>query len=138
MLTTIEGGKHLRDAIAFALGDEIGTYKFANGQTVQAIAVLSGGEIYPPAGTSVEGLEVVIFYPYLRLEGLLGGYAVENEWTIHLKQWDSSKNAIGASKKVLAALGNVKSMTKVTANKERGIPEMVQLKIHDFEAIENG
>lgn len=135
MLTTIDNALQLRQTIEDAIADLIGTYTFTTGQSTPATAVLRGGEQFPPPGTVVEGLEVVIFYPELTPGDLLGGYVVENQWTIHLKQWDESKTTNEAFRGILSAIGNVKSSIKVPANKERNIPEMVRIVLHDFESI---
>lgn len=132
---TIESGKKLRELIEKTLGDSIGTLTFENGLSTAAIAVLNGGEQYPPPNSKITGLEIVIFAPEMAIGDLLGGYICENQWVVHVKQWDFNRNTNEAVKKLLTVLGNVKKLMKVPPSKQLNIPEMVRIVVNDFESI---
>ena len=77
----------LRTALETTLADDLGTYRLANGATTPAISARAAGESLP-AGTTVEGLEVVI----LREPELSPIRAYENDqafrtWTVYLVDW---------------------------------------------------
>ena len=122
----------LRQVIESVIGDFIGTYAFSRNQKSKAIAVIKGGDIYPPPNTVATGLEVVIFYPSLKVEALLGGYVVEDEWIIHLKQWDSKENTLNPTRLLLSVLNGVKNVSKMSANEKLGIPETMQIRLREF------
>ena len=134
-MLVIESPLHLRNTIEAALGDSIGTYTFSNGQKVKAIALLRGGEIYPPPETVTEGLEAVVFYPSPSIEPNLGGYTVRNDWIVHLKQWDVEKTTLPGTQKILQSVGCVIRSVKVPASKALGIPETMSLTLRNWEGV---
>lgn len=85
-------------------GDRLlGTYTFSNGQTDDAIAVAANN--YPPAGTLVTGLEVVIEFDYgQRIVPLTGGNLIHSSTQLHLKQWDIEQTTTEASDRLVDGL----------------------------------
>lgn len=88
-------GSRLRDDLRIILGSQLGIYLFSNGVSSQAIAILPDqicGYDYPPHGTTVSGIEVVIMRPYAKLSPRIGGkdYLKYYAWDIYLKSWDSN------------------------------------------------
>ncbi|WP_414755578.1 hypothetical protein [Anabaena sp. CCY 9910] len=90
----------LRNDVFAILEDLLGTYTFDGGSTDKAIASLpdpDSGWNYPPQGTKVSGLEVVIKSPYPETKSNLGGDRTHSyTWEIHLKQWDTRSTLEGA------------------------------------------
>lgn len=128
--------KWLRSQIEQGLGKLIGVYTLPNNRKVKAIAVLKSYETYPPDGTQIEGLEIVIFYPVPLVQAMLCDYRIENEWTIHLKQWDKAKHLHEASRQILKVLGDevvVKQTLFTPPMESMGLPEMLQIKLSTFE-----
>lgn len=88
----------LRATIAQSLSSLIGTYTFDGGYTDAAISVEglgadNGEDSYPPTGTKVTGLEVVITPgEELPIIDILEGYIQRFRTTITLKQWDRGQN----------------------------------------------
>ncbi|MBD2771138.1 hypothetical protein [Iningainema tapete] len=85
----------LRASIKIILESQIGTYQFRGGMT-EAIAILPDPQLgwqYPEQGTKVTGLEVVIKQPVPEVQSNIGGDRTkEYAWSIHLKQWDTTKS----------------------------------------------
>lgn len=135
---TIESHLELREAIAIALKDELGTYTFANGLTAPAIAYVANLDEYPPTGSSVSGLEAIIIPASPSVAPLLQGYAVENKWLIYLKQWNSKQTPRSALDKLLATIKSIKRVIVVPADKKAGIPETYQLTLEDWDGVSWG
>jgi len=94
----------LRDRIIKVLTNELGTYTFANNTSVPAIAIASNRP-YPQPGTSITGLEVVV-YPRISTNTsfLLGGTLLEHESRLVLNQWDLTKDTTFAHDLLVAHL----------------------------------
>lgn len=94
----------LKQRIIEELDGIIGTYTLLNGQTIPAIAVDQGN--YPPQGTQVSGLEVVIL-PQAdnAISPLLGGRMWEITSMVILKQWGEG-TTLEAMTKIIPLLGN--------------------------------
>lgn len=100
----------LRSHLTSILTTHIGTYTFQSGATSDAIAVLPDnqhGYSYPPPGTNVVGIEVVIIRPTPTTSLRLTGYASRKTWEIHLKQWDRSKNLVQATEVLVQGLNEL-------------------------------
>lgn len=85
----------LRNQLQMLLDGQIGHYTLSNGQRVLAIAVLPDPEVryaYPPPGTAIEGLEVVIMQPFAQFTPLLGNQGMQPAtWEIRLKRWEGAQ-----------------------------------------------
>lgn len=127
--------RHIRRQLEAALGGSIGTYAF-DGKTIPAVAVLQNHqEQFPKTNSTVTvtGLELVIFYPAPITQPEIGGYQVEWESTIHLKQWDTSKDLYGVLERILEVRElDIKQTLPVPGNEQMGIPEMLQLLVHIY------
>ena len=84
----------LRERIIKILTSELGTYTFANQVSVPAITIASNRP-YPQPGTSITGLEVIV-YPRIstNVNFLLGGTLLEHETRLVLNQWNLEKDTI--------------------------------------------
>ena len=101
----------LRQAILEALASVIGTYHFPRGGSAKALSILPDpdyGYDYPPSGTRIEGLEVVVLpatdasaVPMLR-----GKRRWQTSTQIFLKQWDSKNDTVAATELIVPILGN--------------------------------
>ena len=124
--------KELRSLLEETLTGLLGTYTFANRRKASAIAVIQSYEVYPPPGTDIQGLEVIIYCPTGTPQATLNGYRVENNWSIHLKAWD--KKSLQPALHRLLALDqlHIKQTIPIAANEILGIPEMMTLTINEF------
>jgi hypothetical protein len=94
----------IKTNILEVLGDEIGTYTLVGGITVPAIAVSTGN--YPPQGTQVEGLEVIIVpQTDTEINQLIRGGRWEVTSIVVLKQWGEG-DVVTAMEKIVPLLGN--------------------------------
>jgi hypothetical protein len=126
--------RSLRGKLESKFDGLIGLYKLPNVERkIKAVAVLNDAEDeqFPPDGTEIEGLEIVIRCPARIPQPMLSGYQVELEWTVHLKQWDRSKSLDSLYERIFK-LENVKQVLPVPASTKLGIPRMVQVLIHEF------
>lgn len=99
--------KLLRSQIQEVTTGLIGSYTLPGGQVVPALAVDTNGK-YPPSGTKVEGLEIVIV-PNISSNprpGIGNSRIWEYISRIYLKQWDGSGDTLGATEKIIPLLGN--------------------------------
>lgn len=90
----------------------LGTYTFADGNQIPAIAVLFSGEHLPP-GTTVEGIEVTITalpgygpQPLLTFETLL-----KPTWRIYIAGWQSAATLQAMAERVIALLPGATAST---------------------------
>lgn len=95
----------VRSLVASALASDLGTYTFSNAATTPALRVETGSQDYPERPT-VSGLEVIIkprtdtaYTPMLA-----GDFALDDRGEVILKQWDTSRNTIAATNKLLKTL----------------------------------
>lgn len=135
-ITIPELAKQLLDKIQSALVGELGTYTFSNGVVVPAIVeVLNLAKPVPPAGTIVQGLEAVLYYPTVSVNQVFDGVNAEEEWVLHLKQHDTNKTTLNAYQKVLPVLAGVASVSSVfrnDANPLKNQPEVFQIRFSFF------
>ncbi|MEH2070011.1 MAG: hypothetical protein V7K47_17930 [Nostoc sp.] len=127
----------LRSQIVTALAFEIGTYTFPDDTTDPAIAMLglgSGVEIYPPQGTTVTGLEVVLVtLNSIRIEQRLDGIVQNVVTQIFLKQFDTSKNIIVPLFKLLNVIDIDGNPIRTVSDPYIGNIETCQMQIlHSF------
>lgn len=119
----------LRAEIVAALGSELGTYTLPNGVTTEAIAISLSGN-YPPAGTTCQGLEVVIT-PSANLtstRALGRGYYWTDLAAIALKQWDAAGSTEPGIRRLVPILpGNVEILPRVLPNSALGNIETVTI-----------
>lgn len=128
--------RSLRTQIESALSDLLGTYTFVNGRTTPAFGVIKGNEVYPPDGTTIKGLEAILFYPALDPMATLTGYRVKQKWTLHLKQWERGKSVNPACDRILANSEIlVEQIIPMPAQERLGIPEGAQIKIRQFQQV---
>jgi hypothetical protein len=118
----------LKQQIIEILGDSLGKYTLANGQIVSAIAV---GNNYPPQGTKVTGLEVVIIPDTgLEVNPIMNGGRWDNESTVILKQWGEG-TVLDAVKLIVPLLGNqVEIGARVLPNESLGNIETIRIKFN--------
>lgn len=96
--------KELRDRLKVVLNGYLGTYRFPNGQETEAIAI-DYNATYPPPGTVIEGLEVVIVpRSSLGISGLIGGKSVTYQADVILKQWDVTQDTFCATDLIIGAI----------------------------------
>jgi len=121
----------IRQEIETLLETELGNYIYANGLKTKAICILPDptyGWDFPPPGSKVDGLEVVLSAnTEIKNRPLLTGNYINFSSKILLKQWDSKKNTIIATMSLLknlpeclivrprilpnTSLGNIESQT---------------------------
>lgn len=135
------GTLELRAIVSTSLEPLLGQYKFSNGETVPAISVTKdNGEIYPPEGTKIIGLEVVIQTPTLNPTPMLQGYKVKREWTVYLKQWEKGKDLEKALEKLLSAELDdfiIDKTIHIPANYQLGVPLGTTIRIHRYALLKN-
>jgi hypothetical protein len=96
--------KELRDRLKVVLNGYLGTYRFPNGQETQAISI-DYNATYPPPGTVIEGLEVVIIpRSSLGISGLLGSKLATYQTDVILKQWDSQDDTFCATDLIIGSI----------------------------------
>lgn len=122
----------LRSQIELALSGMIGSYRLPNGMVTPAIAVLKSYDVYPPEGTKITGLEVVIMYPTALPTATFEGYKVERNWTVYLKQWDRQGSLIDVVRSFFSIPSFVKKLIFVPPSESLGIPEMVTATVCEF------
>lgn len=129
----------LRNDIITLLGNLLGTYTFPdNGGTDHAIAILpdaDAGWNYPPSGTKIAGVEVVIVRPYPDASQLLGGDRMKTyTWSLTLKQWDSRGDLLDATESLVNGLDYFISKS-IPAPSSAGLGSLEQVKIDITEYI---
>jgi hypothetical protein len=101
----------LRDTLKVVLGDLIGTYRFTNGETTPAIAI-DYNSTYPPPGTVIEGLEVVVIpRSSLGVSGLIGGKLATYQADVILKQWDITSDTFCATDRIIGSIPGLISIS---------------------------
>lgn len=132
----------LRSQILELLQDLIGTYRYSDGYTEPAIAVIPDddrGYEVPGNGTRTEGIEVLISRPAPEVRHFLAGdRQLTYRWIITLKQWDSSKSLLDAIDILVQELDYLISSPKlVPPNAALGIIEQCSFFIteHEFQKV---
>jgi hypothetical protein len=128
----------LRSLVTPPLIPFLGKYTIKGADYPAIVVVRPNGEVEPPIGTKVVGLETVIFYPELKPKALLNAYKVREDWILHLKQWEQGKGINEAIEALLEAdLENfvIDEINQVPADYKMGIPLGAQIKIHSFAII---
>lgn len=96
--------RDLRIQLETTLVDVLGTYRLPNGATTPAIAVRAWGESLP-AGTVVEGLEVVIIREPEPIELVQYQQQVAfHRWTLFLVDWQGGNSLQDVAGRILWAL----------------------------------
>jgi len=130
--------KALRQELEVVLQDLLGEYVLPNDQVIPAVAVLKNFEIYPPDGSTVSGLELVINENGDRIGShRFENYGLEQQVTLYLKNWEktwsASQNLKIATNKILQIRTlYVKRVMLLPLNEEMGSPEQVTLECLDF------
>jgi len=132
---------NLRAKIMSLLGDSLGTYQIKVGRNVNVMSAIADlpdpkyGYNFPPAGTTINGLEVVI--ETLNTDDLQ--LYINNDYgtcygsKITLKQWDVSLTTRDGTEK-LKALPSVRKISPVmTANSNLGTIESRSLTLVDWD-----
>lgn len=134
-ITALSLRSHAKDILA----THIGTYTFQSGTTTTALVVLPDpnyGYSYPPAGTKVTGIEVVIIRPTPTTSMRLTGYASRRTWQIYLKQWDKSKNLVQATEVLIDGLNRLgyafESPIHVLPNEKAQGIESVRVAVYEY------
>jgi hypothetical protein len=95
--------RDLRVQLETTLVDVLGTYRLPNGATTPAIAVRAWGESLP-AGTVVEGLEVVIIRePELLPVAQYQEQVAAHRWTLFLVDWQGTNSLQNVAGRILWA-----------------------------------
>lgn len=128
----------LRSRILELLDGLVGTYRYSDGYTEPAIAVIPDdqhGYDVPGNGTRTEGIEVIIQRPVPQVNHFLnGGKQLTHRWNIVLKQWDASKSLIEVVTILIEELDYLLSSPKlVPPNAALGIIEQCNFSIVEFE-----
>ena len=93
--------------IANELTDYIGTYTFRNGANKQAISILPDkrlGMDYPPADTTIVGLECVLIMPKISHERYFDGGMLKSRVDIFLKDFGNGAVIYDAMQKLFFAV----------------------------------
>lgn len=131
----------LKSQIVSLLAGHIGTYKFKEGDTERAIAVLPDpdhGYNYPNNGTETTGIEVVVIRPMPKITHFLGG-DVQKEYrtAITLKQWNADSSLLEATEALVNGLVGqnylITSPKWVPPNPAMGIIEQVFMELVEYE-----
>lgn len=98
---------NLRARILEATKEIIGKYTLSNNQIIHAFAIDDNGK-YPPAGTKVEGLEIVVVPSINSIyrPGIGSTQRWEYVSRVILKQWDLVGDTITATELIVPLLGN--------------------------------
>lgn len=123
----------IKSSCISSLNGLLTTYTLPNGIEVDAIAInpILGNDVFPPEGTKTgEGIEVVIYYPEVRVNQILAGYSRDYLWQIYLKQWDLKSNTIEASERLIDALPyQVKNCFRNRQNSLMNQPEICKIEV---------
>lgn len=112
---------NLRTRVLEATQKIIGKYTLSNNQILPALAIDDNGK-YPPAGTKVEGLEIVII-PCINSIYRPGVNSQRWEYVsrVLLKQWNLDGDTIEATEKIVPLLGNkVQVAPRILPNESLG------------------
>jgi hypothetical protein len=118
-----------RTELETLLADYIGQYTLANGVKTPSIAVREAGEGFP-AGTTVEGIEVVIVRePEMIAQSQYRQKQALREWTVFLVDWGTELYSLEDVSELI--IFNYPSATSRTLTVPRGLgPEnQMQMKI---------
>jgi hypothetical protein len=118
-----------RTELETLLADYLGKYTLANGTKTPALAVRESGEGFP-AGTSVDGIEVVIIRePEMIAQDQYRQKQALREWTVFLVDWGTELYSLEDVAELI--IYNYPSATARTLTVPRGLgPEnQMQLKI---------
>ena len=131
----------IRQTIQNGLTDYLGTYHFATGETVPAIAVLkSYDQEYPPPGTSTQGIEVILMFPQIKPSTVLGGHDLTLIWYLFLKQWDFDESTAMAVQSLVSALNElnflkVENIFTNPSNRGKNQPETVRVELSTYRFV---
>jgi len=129
----------LRTQILSLLSGIIGTYRYSDGYTESAIAVLPDPNVgwdFPGNGTVTDGIEVIITRPYPGAVPLYGGRMKPLRWGITLKQWDSQQGLLEATEALVDGLDYLMTSPKlVPPNAALGIIEQVTFQILEYQFL---
>lgn len=123
----------IKSSCISSLNGLLTTYTLPNGVVTDAVAInpILGNDVFPPEGTKTgEGIEVVIYYPEVKVNKIFAGYSKDYLWQIYLKQWDMKDDTIEASERVINSLNyQVKSCFKNKQNSLMNQPEICKIEV---------
>ena len=134
----------LRTLVSGLLTDAIGTYSLdtdAGTVTQSAIAVLPDLDVgynYPPSGTTVTGLEVVIYKPTADYVPIMGGKMQPATWEVRLKQWDTNASLTDLMNALVPQLASALIYCRflkpgsIPPNPQKGIVEQGVIKFTEY------
>lgn len=129
----------LRSQILTLLDGIVGTYRYSDGYTEPAIAVLpdiNAGWNYPNGGTVTTGIECIITRPYPSVVPLIGGKMKPLRWAITLKQWNAQDSLLEATEALVDGLDYLMTSPKlVPPSPALGIIEQVKFEILEYEFL---
>lgn len=86
----------LKDTLADSLASDLGTYTFPDGQNAPGIRLEVGEQGKSPAGTTCDGLEIVVVaVPNYTMTPIVGGYQKTTRALVTLKMWDRERSLLG-------------------------------------------
>lgn len=133
----------LRNQLASLLAGQIGIYKI-DGVESPAIAIMPDPDLgwnYPPAGTEVSGIEVVITCPINDYTPLMGGGMAPSTWEVRVKQQEqngSLHTVVNVLVPALADLLNCARMgrpVQIPPNAAKGIVEQVLIRFTEYVSL---
>lgn len=134
----LKTARHLKNIAEVCLANLIGTYTLPNGQILKAIAINPSmtNLVFPPPGTSIEGLECHIYYPEIKARSIISGSRWDLSWSVYLKQWDVKKTTIFAAEKFVAGCPYpVVNIFRNPPNLNINQPEICRIKINCHSVI---
>lgn len=111
-------GKDIRDIVESSLSGQIGTYTLPTGQVIPAVAIIptsDGSYYYPDEGSTVTGLEIVIFNDVFQYMPVHANSLKELEtFKIYLKFWQEIADKKSLVKTLMLALADENLILKQT------------------------
>ena len=105
-------GNLIKDTILNDAKDLIGVYTFQNGVLHKAISISNRNDQYPPKGTVIKGLEVVIFPGVsVNVTNFLGSKSWALTSDISLIQWNKNNDTYEILERIHPGLQNLGKLT---------------------------
>lgn len=125
------------DTLKNIIGSDLGIYKL-NEDVWDAVAILPDdlmGWEYPPSGTSVEGIEIVVVRPYAEILNTLDNdRIIRNRWKITIKQWDVTRNLVDLVGRIsdLMEIYLITSIKVIPPDEQKGIVESINFDVLEY------
>ena len=135
----------LRNQLAGLLASQLGQYTIEGGKTAPAIAVLPDPEVgynYPPAGTVVTGVELVIMCPINGYQPLMGNGGIASAvWELRLSRRDTNGSLRDIINALVPQLQNLPNHAKISQpivippNDAKGVVEQVIIRLTEYVSL---